>query len=393
MKKTVFILSLVFLFLSCNSSKKNLKALLTGDYDEAIELAVKKLQQDKTSGKNDDRIDILENAFQKLVEQSQSRLALLKNSNSVSATKETYYIYQNLAETQETIYPLLPLNYITGKQATFNLVDYNSDIITAKKDLISALAIEAQYYMDRQTIQDYRTAYNVYCDLEELDPYYPNLRDLKDDAQFYGTDFVLVSLDNRSGQIIPMGLENDLLDFNTYGLDDFWTQYHSNINQNIPYNYGITLYFTNIAISPEKISEKTENRTKKIQDGWEYTINTNSKSKTDSINNSVKKAKYITVSAQVTYTERTKAAYVEGNVIYRDLINNREINRYPLASEFVFENIFARFRGDERALTSEDNRFIKLSPMPFPTSEQMIYDAGEDIKYRLKEILNNNRLR
>ena len=89
-------------------------------------------------------------------------------------------------------------------------------------------------------------------------------------------------------------------------------------------------------------------------------------------------------------TTQVKSVLVAGDVVYSDLLNNQNINSYPLSSEFVFENIFATFRGDREALTNEDLRFIQNRFVPFPTNEQMVLDAGEDIKIRLKEILKNN---
>ncbi len=384
---------MVLLLASCNSAKRNQKLLAQGDYEQAIELAIKKLQRDKTSGKNDDRIGFLEDAYKKMVAQDNRRLDLLKGLNSVSAAKETFYTYQNLAFMQDKIRPLLPLSYKSGRQATFKMVDYNGKITAAQDLLVDALAREAQLYMNRETIADYRTAYNIYCELEELAPYYNGIQNLKEDARFYGTDFVYVTLNNRSGQIIPSRLEQDLLNFNTYGLDDFWTQYHNERNQDIAYNYGIALNFKNISIAPERVKETEERRTKRIKDGWEYELDRNGNVKKDSLGNDIKKDKYITVSARVTYTKQTKATYVEGDVVYRDLVNRRDINKYPLATEFIFENEFARYRGDKRALNKEDLQFIRLNFIPFPTNEQMVFDAGEDIKLRLKEILNNNRLR
>ena len=64
-----------------------------------------------------------------------------------------------------------------------------------------------------------------------------------------------------------------------------------------------------------------------------------------------------------------------------------------MGTEFIFENIFARFRGDERALTEEDLQFIKYDFFPFPSNQQMVLDAGQEIKERLKEILQNNKFR
>ena len=71
---------------------------------------------------------------------------------------------------------------------------------------------------------------------------------------------------------------------------------------------------------------------------------------------------------------------------------NTEVNRLPIASVFVFENVFAKYTGDKRALTTQDKRFLQHNFIDFPSNEQMVYDTGEDLKSRLKEIIKNNDL-
>ena len=143
-------------------------------------------------------------------------------------------------------------------------------------------------------------------------------------------------------------------------------------------------------MSPEKVRETEERRTKRVKDGWEYEYDRRGNVLKDSLGNDIKKEKYITVSARVTYTEQVKSAFVGGNVIYTDLLNRRVLNRFPMSSEFIFENTFARFRGDKRALTNEDREFLRYDFIPFPSNEQLVYDTGEDVKLKLKNIINNN---
>jgi hypothetical protein len=393
MKKLLSIISLVFLLLGCNSVKRNQKFIAQGDYERAIELAVKKLQKDKTSQKNDAHIALLEEAFQKAVSEDTRRISFLQKQGNSAGAKEVYYTYENMDYIQDRIRPLLPIYSSTlGRNAQFTMVDYNSKILEAKDDYIAYLYEEATVYMNSQTLKDYRTAYHIYCELEELQANYKDVINKKKDARFYGTDFVLVALKNSSYQILPKRLEEELLNLNTYGLVAFWTQYHAQKEQGIEYSYGITLNIKDIVVSPEKIHETEERRTKRIKDGWKYEYDKRGNVAKDSLGNDIKKDTYVSVSAHVTYTEQVKSAFVGGDVIYINRITGQVLNRFPLSSEFIFENTFARFRGDKRALTREDKSFLKYDFIPFPSREQLVYDTGENLKLKLKDIISNNTL-
>tara|TARA_R110002072_G_scaffold261258_1_gene419915 strand:- start:69389 stop:70570 length:1182 start_codon:yes stop_codon:yes gene_type:complete len=391
MRNTTTFLGLFLLLTACSSVKRNEKFLAQGNYDQAIELAVKKLQKDKNSERNDAHILLLEEAFKKAVDDDNRRLTFLKKENKPSNAKEIYSIYRELAYKQDIIRPLLPLySNSLNRNAVFKIEDYNDEIIASKQALVNYLYNEAAVYMNRETVQDYRTAYHIYCELDELERNYRDVNALKNDAHFFGTNFVFVTLNNRSGQIIPHSLENELLDFNTYGLDDFWTEYHSERQQNIDYNFGIVLNFREIAISPERISEREERRTKRVVDGWEYKLDAEGNIVKDENGNPIKIDTYKTVSGNLYITLQSKSVFVGGDVIYRDLINRRDIDKHPLTSEFVFENAFASYRGDKRALSSDDGKLLQNRFVQFPNNATMVLDAGEDIKYRLKDILKNN---
>ena len=393
MRRTITLVLAIFTLWGCNSVKRNQKFLAQGNYDQAIFLAVKKLKKGKTSSKNDMHIELLQQAFVKAVEDDERRINFLEKDNQPFHSKEIYFRYLDLRERQDLLRPLLPLTNSQGKTAKFKLKDYSNDILVAKDNYIAYSYNEARQYLDRNTTLDARTAYNIYCEIEELQSNYEDVRQLKDEARFLGTDFVHVELRNRSGQIIPGRLERELLNFDTYDLDDFWTEYHENKRGDIDYQFGIRMNFNEIAISPERISETEYRRRKEIKDGWRYKLDRDGNVMKDSLGNDIKIDNYITVTARVMYTTQTKSVLVGGNVLYRDLVQARDMGNHPLASEFIFENEFAKFRGDERALTDEDLKFLEYDFIPFPTNEQMVLDAGDDIKHRLKDILKNNSLR
>ena len=394
MKPTITLILASLFLLSCNSVKRNEKFLASGKYDEAIELAVKKIQKGKSSSKIDTHIVLLEEAYRRVVEHDKRELTYLKKSNDPAGSRKIYHLLAGLEVRQQLLRPLLPLySPSLGRNANIKIVDYTSQIVAAKKDYADYLNAEGNKLLDRNTIMDAREAYTYFCELKDLQSNYFNVDQLMQESHFRGTDFVFVSLNNRSGQIIPRRLERDLLDFNTYGLDDFWTEYHSQRRNDVDYNFGIALNFREIGISPEHISEKEIQRSKKVKDGWKYKLDRNGNVMKDSLGNDIKIDKYIIARAQVIVTEQSKSVLVGGNVVYRDLVARRDINNHPLSTEFIFENLFATYVGDERALTEEDLELLKYKFVRFPSNEQMVLDAGDDIKLRLKDILKNNSFR
>lgn len=391
MKAFYMILFIAFLAVSCNSVKRTQKLVSSGDYDSAISLAVKKLKKDKGAKEYDPHIRVLEEAFLKATEKDLRRIAFLNKDSNPAKAKEIYYTYLDLDSRQNLIRPLLPLySKEMGRKANFIFSDYSNDLIKAKSNYTKYLYQEANKYIQHNNKLDYRSAYNLLCELDEIQPNYKDVNALKNEAHFQGTDFILVTLNNHTNQFIPLQMERDLLDFNTYNLDQFWTEYHSKKERGINYDFAIDLNFQTIQISPERISEKQYTRKEAIKDGYEYQKDRRGNIVKDSLGNPIKVDSYKNVTAVINTSVQEKEVFVGGSVIYTDLANRKQINSFPLSTEFIFKNIFATYRGDERALNNEDKDFVRNRFIPFPNNEQMVFDAGIDIKERFKEILRNN---
>ena len=232
MKKLWVYFILSFLLFSCNSVKRNQKFIAQGNYDRAIDIAVKKIQKNRNAEKVDSHILLLEEAFKKAVQEDKNRIAFLEKDNKQFHARELYYLYYGLEERQAFIRPLLPL-YINSlkRNARFNLKDYSDEIIDTRNEYLAYLYDEGDRLMNLGNTLDYRKAYSIYCEITDIHPNYRDSERLLNESRFLGTNFVMVSLQNDTYHILPYQLERDLLDFNTYGLDDFWTEYHSEMQK------------------------------------------------------------------------------------------------------------------------------------------------------------------
>lgn len=383
MKKILLLLFSMMIYSSCSSVKKTQKAINSGNYDEAINLAVDKLRKNKSKKKNQPYIVLLKRAFNKAVERDEQKISFLERENNIHNIENIYNLLEKLDRRQEIIKPLLPLVLHNKKEpVNFNFKDYQDKIISTKNKLINYLYDKANSLMSSGNKIDYRKAYDDLKYINELSPNYKNVPSLMEESHFKGTDFVFVLINNHTEQVIPKRLETDLLDFNTYGLNDFWTVYHSTKDTGINYDYNLQLNFTNINVSPERVKEREFIKEKEIKERI-YTK--------DSLGNKIETVKRRLVKCELYEVRQIKLCNVIGKVNYIENGNNQVLKSFPIASEFVFSHTYASYEGDKRALTDFYLDIIRLREVPFPSNEQMIYDTGKDLKNKLKHIITSNK--
>jgi uncharacterized Zn ribbon protein len=392
MKKITFLLSL-FLLASCGS-KQTERMVNSGNYDAAIQTAVNSLRTNKNAKGKQDYVYLLEEAFAKAKERDLRNITTWYNDANAANLEKIFNTYVQLNNRQELIRPLLPLKLLNeGRNATFAFDDYSNDIIDSKNTLSNHLYSNSKNILTNASKLEARNVYDDLVYLNQINPGYKDVSKLINEAQLKGTDFVHVYTKNETNMVIPVRLQNDLLDFSTYGLNDKWTVYHSNRVKDVVYDFGIIVNFREINISPEQIREKEVTQEKQIKDGTQNLVDANGNVVRDSLGNAVKVDKFITVKGTAYQFTQFKACQVTAKVDYIDFTTNQLTNTYPLASEFIFEHIYATFRGDKRAFDESFNSFFGRRAVPFPSNEQMVYDTGEDLKAKLKAIITRYRIR
>lgn len=389
MKKALLLSTVLVFLMACGGVKKTQKAINTGNYGNAINKALYNIADNKTKKGNQPYIIMLEEAFKKNTERELQHIAFLKKNGNPADFETVFKTYTALKEVQQRIRPLLPLPvYDEDRNAVFNFRNYDDDIVATKNQLSEYLYAHASELLNNASNKyDYRKAYEDFKYLSELNPGYMDTKQKMEVAHYKGLDYVKVKMVNDTEQIVPSRLAEELLNFNTYGLNDLWTEYHANPLNNISYDYEMQVAFRDINISPEQIQEKQVIKEKQIKDGFKYLYDTNGNIVKDSLGNKIQVDNFRTVSCNYYQFTQHKAAQVTGNVSYIDLQTRQQLNSYPLSSEFVFQHIYANYDGDKRALDNDLVAYLQLAAVPFPTNEQMVYDAGEDLKAHLKNII------
>ena len=391
--KKITLLFLSLLIVSCGV-KQTQSMLSNGDYDGAINRALEGLRTNKNSKGNQDYVYLLEEAFAKAKQRDLESLNLLIKENNPSNYERIFNLYSQLHNRQERIKPLLPLQLLKeGRNAIFPMDDYSDELISSKNNLSGFLYANAKKLLASKNKMDFRQAFDDLAYLDKLNPNYKDVRALMDEAQFKGTDFVHVYTKNETNMVIPARLQDDLLDFSTYGINDKWTVYHNNKQKNINYDFGMIVNFRQINISPEQVKEKQFIKEKQIKDGFKTLLDNNGNVVKDSLGNPIKVDNMKTITVSIYEFTQFKSCQVTAKVDYIDFRTNQLIDAFPVTSEFIFDYIYANYNGDKRACEENYYQYFDRRAVPFPSNEQMVYDTGEDLKAKLKGIITNNKFR
>lgn len=391
--RKITLLFLSMLLVSCGV-KQTQSMLSDGNYDGTINKSVETLKTNKNSKGKQDYVYLLEEAFAKAKQRDLEAINLLLKENNPSNHEKIFNLYTQLNNRQERIKPLLPLKLLKeGRNAVFPIDDYSDNLANSKNNLSGFLYSNAKKLLNSKNKIDFRQAYDDLAYLDRLNPNYKDVRALMDEALFKGTDFVHVYTKNETNMVIPARLQDDLLNFSTYGINDKWTVYHNNKQKNINYDFGMIVNFRQINISPEQVKEKQFVKEKQIKDGVKTLLDSEGNIVKDSLGKPIKVDNMKTVSVNIYEFTQFKSCVVTAKIDYIDYKTNQLINSFPITSEFIFDYIYANFNGDKRACDENYYQYFDRRAVPFPSNEQMVYDTGEDLKAKLKGIITNNKFR
>ena len=371
-------------FQACTSPQELVES---GNYDQAIEMAVRKLAGKKN--KKVKYVQALEDAFAKITDQDMRLADRLKSEGRPENWSKINDVYRRIRYRQELIEPLLPLIDKEGIKANFRFVRVDDLELESKEK-----AAEYQYNLGKQLIAESKTtgdklvARQAYAELEKISRYYNNYRDrnqLMDQALDLGTTYVVFHMNNRSNTVIPREMEQELLRFGVQDLNSQWRVFHTNPQPGVAYDYKVEMNLNRLDVGPEVVKEREYVDSKEIEDGFDYVLDERGNVKKDTAGNDIKVPRNVLVKARVLEVFQTKVASVGGRIEWYDLRNNQLLESQPLTADAVFENYASTFQGDKRALSDQSKKRIGNRPLPFPTNEALLLTAATQLQPVIKE--------
>ncbi len=391
MRKTIlFNLIVLFLLSSCSNVKDIQQAVYSGNYDQAIDMSIEQIQKKKGKKSADPYVKLLKEAYDKATARDLAEIDKLSKDTNPEKWQRIYDLYLDLDTRQDKIKPLLPLYLVKeNKPVTFTFQNYTDRIINAKNHLVNHLYKKAKILLKSGDKYDARKAYDLLDELDRIDPNYKDVRTLMNVAHNKGMSYALVKIVNETNKIIPKQLSDELLNFSSYGANNFWVDYHNKKQPGRNYDFTINLKFKQIDITPDQAREKEIIEEKEIQDGYTYQKDVNGNIVKDTLGNPIKIPRMIRVRSKVHLYNQHKEAQVQAVTEIIDNRTGQRVDNFPLQSKFVFDYTYATQQGDKRAIRQEIIEFLDKRPVPFPSNEQMVYDAAQDIKMKFKDILNS----
>jgi len=386
MKRVIpFFIILTILFSGCGSSKKHLSK---GNYDAAIDKAVKELRRDRNDEK---QIQILSESYKVANELDMERIRYLRMEGRANSWDEIFQIYQALSSRQTLVRTVTPLN-LNGRQVDFPYVDYMPEMVEAKRKAADFYFAHGNQLMEGNIKANFRQAYGEFLRAKQYMGDYPGIDNKIQEAKFMGMSRVFVSVQNSSIIRFPYEFEQDLLALNLPALNSEWVEYHTqNLNSNTEYDYFINVNVRNVAVTPDQTIQRDSVVRRDVDDGFEYKLDRNGNVMKDSLGNDIKLRKYKTLQCALVETIQLKSCRIDGDVEVIQKNPNQMLKKDPIGAQSNFENISSRAIGDIQALSPELLERTRKQQVPFPTDLDMVMMTSENLKMAIRGAIQNNR--
>lgn len=380
MKKSIFILLIAFLAVSCTSSKKYLERQ---QYDLAIIKSAKKLMRNPSKIKE---IDVLRRAFKAANQQDDERIAYLKTTGQPDIWDEIFHIYNRRKARQDRV-KSLPQSVLSSIGYVY--VDYTKETVNAQQNAAEYYYQKGLSLLKNGDRTSARQAYDQFMNSKRFFTNYKDVDRQLNIARQMGTANILFEAKNKSGKILPEGFVDEILKIYLTDIEQLFVRYFTQYDTNIVYHYYAVLSINQVDVSPESVKEIFYEESKEVQDGWDYVLDSNGNVMKDSLGNDVKVPRMVDIVCKVREIQMHKQAIVGGTLDVFD-IGSMLLKSDPIAAETFFDYVYAFADGDKTILSEETRRKLNNPPQGFPADLMMVFDAASIVKNISKDIITRN---
>ncbi|MEZ5024297.1 MAG: hypothetical protein R2728_13730 [Chitinophagales bacterium] len=381
--KITMVIAISLSFTGCYNAVES--ALYDGNYENALEAALKKLKNDR---KHDEYLAIAEKAYNKVLSEEKYRIERLKSNGDPSDWGQIFDIYRNMEYRQNTAEPYLPLFYNDGTEASFPTFNYIKVIEEARQN-----AAEYHYQTAQDMLaQPYKeAARDAYYELDKINRYYNNYKDkaqLKYLAKEKGTNHVLLEFKQAYNVVLPPNFLNVLSEYNYERYMDDWSRLYRTWTDTFEYDLAIQVTVEGVEISPEYVKEVHFHEEKTVEDGTQPLVNSEGNYVVDSLGQIIKVPKYKTLYCHVTEWEQNKSARIYSSFEIYDNRYQQKIVNQRLEDNTFFANNYASANGHIEILNRDLRNKLNNRPLPFPNNYDMILKTSNNLKQQIANAID-----
>lgn len=363
--KISFLLFLItFCIISC--SKSGRKALEEGEYFTAALQAIEKLRKD---GDNSKAQDVLPQAYKLAKSELLKDIVRAAQANQQFRYERVVDGYQKLNELHDKIEKCFTCRKLVSPDSYFNELNDATELAAAERYTF------AQNLLNKGTIESARAAYDNFEDLLKYAPEYKDARLKLEDALFQGSYHVVVEQPAINSKMYQFSNE-----YFQGRVDEFL---HTNRRLNKFIRFYQPAEAKELKLRPDHIIRlefiefvvgETSIKTEKLDIISKDSVKTGT-AKIDGKSVDV----YDKVKATVNRNFKSVRSRGILSMEIFDFKTNKILLREQLPGEFIWNNKWATFNGDERALTKEDLNDVKAKEELPPPPQQLFVEFCKPI--------------
>lgn len=370
---SIAIATSLFFIYGCKSASKSYQK---GDYTDAIERGVKKLQKDPGDYETK---DLVQKSYTYTVNEHEDQIRILSNSKSENRYDRIYQEYVALQNLYNTIHQYPEAARLIKAK------DYSEFVETYRDKAADVHIVKANQWMTEGTKEAYREAYREYSTAFNYRPDDFELRKQRDTA--YDRAVVKVILNPiqdlggyRYGSSYQLqNFQRDIIRTLSYNMNNEFVRFYSEYearSKDVEPDQIMDLNLSRISIG-QPYDTKTSKEVSKQVVVKEIVF------KEDSV-----KKEYATVKANIITTKRTLLSQGDLFITVRDA-KGRTIWNDRFTGQHKWETQFVSYTGDERALSDTDKTSLNQNNNSNPPTEDQIMEnlmrqIQNDLSYRLR---------
>jgi hypothetical protein len=373
MKRRLLVWSTFFILVACSSGKK---AYERGDYYGAVSKSINRLRQNPDHSKS---MEILKEAYPLAVEyfETQATNEIASNSefkwkNAIQSYTQINYMYEQIKQCPGC------LKVIRSPK------NYYSEIGPLKEKAAEESYTAGINSLMKGNRADAKRAYFNFVDVHGFVPGYKDVVEYLDKSKFEATVKVILeqipvpARYNLSGGFFQDKVEEFVhSNYTDKGFVKFYTPQEAK-NVNLPYaDQVLRIQFDDFSVGNTTLKEKEETVSKDSVRVGETKI----EGKTVPV--------YNTVKAKLTTSRKEVLSSGVLSMIITDAKSNGVLTTKKFTGEYGWVSSWARFNGDERALTTQQLNLCKQKEMQPPGAQDLFLEFTKPIYNQLVPAIKN----